>query len=50
MKTILIVILLLYSQIQAVEPDEILANQELENVAKIIGKEGRYLSSLILQY
>ena len=43
MKAILIVILLLCSQVQSVEPDEILANQELENVAKIIGKELRCL-------
>ena len=31
MKTILIVIFFLYSQVQSVEPDEILADQELEN-------------------
>ena len=37
MKTILIVIFFLYSQVQSVEPDEILADQELENVASIIG-------------
>jgi len=43
MKTILIIILLLYTQVQSVEPDEILANQELENVARIIGKELRCL-------
>ncbi len=43
MKTILIIILLLYSQVQSVEPDEILANQELENIARIIGKELRCL-------
>ena len=43
MKTILIVIFFLYSQVQSVEPDEILADQELENVARIIGKELRCL-------
>ncbi|MAI59710.1 MAG: cytochrome c-type biogenesis protein CcmH [Rickettsiales bacterium] len=43
MKKILIVIFLLYSQVQAVEPDEILADQKLENVARLIGKELRCL-------
>ncbi|MAJ56550.1 MAG: hypothetical protein CMI74_00515 [Candidatus Pelagibacter sp.] len=43
MKTILIVICLLYSQVQSVEPDEILADQKLENIARIIGKELRCL-------
>ena len=43
MKTFLIVIFFLYSQVQSVEPDEILADQELENVARIIGKELRCL-------
>ena len=43
MKTIIIVIFFLYSQVQSVEPDEILADQELENVARIIGKELRCL-------
>lgn len=43
MKIILIVISLLYSQVQSVEPDEILADQKLENVARIIGKELRCL-------
>ena len=43
MKKILIVFLFLYSQVQSVEPDEILADQKLENVAKLIGKELRCL-------
>jgi len=43
MKKILIVMFLLYSQVQAVEPDEILADQKLENVARLIGKELRCL-------
>ena len=43
MKKILIVIVLLYSQVQSVEPDEILADQKLENVARLIGKELRCL-------
>ena len=43
MKKILIFFFFLYSQVQSVEPDEILADQELENVAKIIGKELRCL-------
>ena len=33
----------LYSQVQSVEPDEILADQKLENVARLIGKELRCL-------
>jgi cytochrome c-type biogenesis protein CcmH len=43
MKKILIVMFLLCSQVQAVEPDEILADQKLENVARLIGKELRCL-------
>ena len=43
MKKILIIMFLLYSQVQAVEPDEILADQKLENVARLIGKELRCL-------
>ena len=43
MKKILIVMFLLYSQVQSVEPDEILADQKLENVARLIGKELRCL-------
>lgn len=43
MKKILIVIFFLYSQVQSVEPDEILADQNLENVARLIGKELRCL-------
>ena len=43
MKKILIVIFLLYSQVQAVEPDEILADEKLENIARLIGKELRCL-------
>ncbi|MAZ46755.1 MAG: hypothetical protein CMM98_04190 [Rickettsiales bacterium] len=43
MKIFLIIICLLYSQVQSVEPDEILADQKLENVARIIGKELRCL-------
>ena len=43
MKKILIVFFFLYSQVQSVEPDEILADQKLENVAKLIGKELRCL-------
>ena len=43
MKKILIVVFLLYSQVQSVEPDEILADQKLENVARLIGKELRCL-------
>ena len=43
MKKILIIMFLLYSQVQSVEPDEILADQELENVARLIGKELRCL-------
>ena len=43
MKKILIVIFFLYSQVQSVEPDEILADQKLENVARLIGKELRCL-------
>ena len=43
MKKILIVMFLLCSQLQAVEPDEILADQKLENVARLIGKELRCL-------
>ena len=43
MKKIFIVMFLLYSQVQAVEPDEILADQKLENVARLIGKELRCL-------
>jgi cytochrome c-type biogenesis protein CcmH len=43
MKKILIVILFLYSQVQSVEPDEKLADQKLENVARLIGKELRCL-------
>ena len=43
MKIVLIVIFFFYSQVQSVEPDEILADQELENVARIIGKELRCL-------
>ena len=34
---------LLCSQVQAVEPDEILADKKLENVARLIGKELRCL-------
>ena len=33
----------MYSQVQSVEPDEILADQKLENVARLIGKELRCL-------
>ena len=43
MKKILIVFFFLYSQVQSVEPDEILADQKLENVARLIGKELRCL-------
>ena len=43
MKKILIIMFLLCSQVQAVEPDEILADQKLENVARLIGKELRCL-------
>ena len=43
MKKILIVFFFLYSPVQSVEPDEILADQKLENVAKLIGKELRCL-------
>jgi len=43
MKKILIIMFLLYSQVQSVEPDEILADQKLENVARLIGKELRCL-------
>ena len=43
MKKILIVMFLLYSQVQSVEPDEILADDKLENVARLIGKELRCL-------
>ena len=43
MKKILIVIFFLYSQVQSVEPDEILTDQKLENVARLIGKELRCL-------
>ncbi len=43
MKKILIVMFLLYSQVQAVEPDEILADEKLENIARVIGKELRCL-------
>ena len=43
MKKILIVMFLLYSQVQSVEPDEILTDQKLENVARLIGKELRCL-------
>ena len=43
MKKILIVMFFLYSQVQSVEPDEILADQKLENVARLIGKELRCL-------
>ena len=43
MKKILIVMFLLYSHVQSVEPDEILADQKLENVARLIGKELRCL-------
>ena len=43
MKKILIIMFLLYSQVQSVEPDEILADQNLENVARLIGKELRCL-------
>ncbi len=43
MKKILIIMFLLYSQVQSVEPDEILADQKLENVAQLIGKELRCL-------
>tara|TARA_B100001559_G_C16475158_1_gene610945 strand:- start:1280 stop:1651 length:372 start_codon:yes stop_codon:yes gene_type:complete len=43
MKKILIVFFFLYTQVQSVEPDEILADQKLENVARLIGKELRCL-------
>ena len=43
MKKILIVMFFLYSQVQSVEPDEILADQKLENVARLIGQELRCL-------
>ena len=43
MKKILIVFFFLYSPVQSVEPDEILADQKLENVARLIGKELRCL-------
>ena len=43
MKKILIIFFFLYSQVQSVEPDEILADQKLENVARLIGKELRCL-------
>ena len=36
MKKILIFIFFLYSQVQSVEPDEILADQKLENVAGLL--------------
>ena len=43
MKKIFIVIFFFYSHVQSVEPDEILADQKLENVARLIGKELRCL-------
>ena len=43
MKKIFIVIFFFYSLVQSVEPDEILADQKLENVARLIGKELRCL-------
>ena len=43
MKKILIVIFFLYSQVQSVEPDEMLVDKKLENVARLIGKELRCL-------
>ena len=43
MKKILIVMFFIYSQVQSVEPGEILADQKLENVARLIGKELRCL-------
>ena len=43
MKIILIFIFFLYSHGHSVEPDEILADQKLENIARIIGKELRCL-------
>ena len=43
MKKIFLVIFFFYSHVQSVEPDEILADQKLENVARLIGKELRCL-------
>jgi cytochrome c-type biogenesis protein CcmH len=43
MKKIFIVIFFFYSHVQSVEPDEILADQKLENIARLIGKELRCL-------
>ncbi len=43
MKKIFIVIFLFCSQVHSVEPDEILSDQKLENIARLIGKELRCL-------